>query len=101
MASEVVDEGRGLVLVLNKVDLIPEDKRAAFISSVQDMVRGNLPQVPGLACIPMSAISGDQQQLCRGPSEIHHRLADHCCCSQGSCEQGCVHGELRARSRHH
>jgi len=59
MASEVVDEGRGLVLVLNKVDLIPVARRAQFIASVQDMVRTNLPQVPGLPCLPMSAVQGE------------------------------------------
>ena len=59
MASEVAEEGRGLVLVLNKFDLVPPDKRAEFLESVRDMMRRHLPQLPGLPLIPMSAATGE------------------------------------------
>lgn len=58
MASQVVEEGRGLVLVLNKMDLIPADKRAGFLQTVRQMAREQLAQIPGVPLIATSALNG-------------------------------------------
>jgi GTP-binding protein len=64
MASEIAEEGRGLVLILNKFDLVPPEKRAEFLESIRDMTRRHLPQLPGLPLIPMSASTGERNVAC-------------------------------------
>eukprot|EP00873_Tetraselmis_striata_P001833 jgi/Tetstr1/422097/TSEL_012955.t1 len=59
MASEVVEEGRGLVLVLNKADLLPPQQREKVLARLQAAVRESLPQVPGVACLWTSATTGE------------------------------------------
>lgn len=60
MASEVVEEGRGLVLVLNKADLLPPQQREKVLARLQAAVRESLPQVPGVACLWTSATTGER-----------------------------------------
>lgn len=59
MASEVVEEGRGLLLLLNKADLLPAGRRAEVVQRLQATVRESLPQVPGVPCIWTSATTGE------------------------------------------
>jgi GTP-binding protein len=56
IASDVAEEGRALVLALNKWDLVKDkDKR---MKEVQGMLDIQLTQVRGIPCIPISAIHG-------------------------------------------
>mmetsp|Transcript_10873 Transcript_10873/g.25831 ORF Transcript_10873/g.25831 Transcript_10873/m.25831 type:complete len:559 (+) Transcript_10873:170-1846(+) len=59
MASDVVEEGRGLLLVLNKLDLVPPARRAALTRSLRRAVQQRLQQVPGLPCVGLSAATGE------------------------------------------
>jgi GTPase len=56
IAREVAEEGRGLVLAVNKWDLV-EDKRAKLKELAEKLERG-LPQLAGLAPVTLSARSG-------------------------------------------
>ncbi len=56
IAERVADEGRGLVLAINKWDLVA-NKRAA-LSELRDRVEFGLPQVKGLRMVTLSALSG-------------------------------------------
>jgi GTP-binding protein len=54
--SEIADEGRALVLALNKWDLVKEkDKQMKEVQRILDI---QLTQVRGVPCIPISAIHG-------------------------------------------
>ncbi|MFA5951252.1 MAG: ribosome biogenesis GTPase Der [Hyphomicrobium sp.] len=54
IGSHVVDEGRALVIALNKWDLIEEKQK--FLRDLIAKVTDGLAQVPGVAIIPISAI---------------------------------------------
>jgi len=54
IGSHVVDEGRALVIALNKWDLIEEKQK--FLHDLIAKVTDGLAQVPGVAIIPISAI---------------------------------------------
>jgi GTP-binding protein len=56
LAKLVAEEGRALVLAVNKWDLV-EDKRAA-LSTLRDKLEFSLPQLAGLGAVTLSAISG-------------------------------------------
>jgi GTPase len=56
IAREVAEEGRGLVLAVNKWDLV-EDKRAKLKELAEKLERG-LPQLAGLAPVMLSARTG-------------------------------------------
>jgi GTP-binding protein len=56
LAKLVAEEGRALVLAVNKWDLV-EDKRAA-LSTLRDKLEFSLPQLAGLGAVTLSAITG-------------------------------------------
>jgi GTPase len=56
IASMVIDEGRALVLAVNKWDLV-EDKNA-LLKDLRETVTNTMAQVPGVTLITMSATSG-------------------------------------------
>ena len=58
IARHVVDEGRALVLVLNKWDLI--DERQKTLKEIRDRLARSLPQIKGLRVVPVSARTGRQ-----------------------------------------
>jgi len=58
IASHVIDEGRALVVAVNKWDAVA-DKDAA-LSAVRDRLRGSLPQVKGVPVVPVSALKGGE-----------------------------------------
>jgi GTP-binding protein len=56
IASRVVEEGRALILALNKWDLVKD--KDACMKEVQRILEIQLTQVRGIPCIPISAIHG-------------------------------------------
>lgn len=56
IASDVAEEGRALVLALNKWDLVKN--KDAQMKEVQRILEVQLTQVRGISCIPISAIHG-------------------------------------------
>ena len=56
LAKLVAEEGRALVLAVNKWDLV-EDKRAA-LATLRDKLEYSLPQLAGLGSVTLSAITG-------------------------------------------
>jgi len=56
IARHVVEEGRALVLVINKWDIVA-DKRAAM-AALNDRLQTSLPQVAGVTVITVSALTG-------------------------------------------
>lgn len=57
IASLVADEGRALVLALNKWDAVAA--REATLAQVRDRLERSLPQLHGIAPLPVSALAGD------------------------------------------
>ncbi|MGB0577087.1 MAG: ribosome biogenesis GTPase Der [Alphaproteobacteria bacterium] len=57
IAEHVVEEGRALIIALNKWDLI--DDRAAALSKLTDRLERSLPQVRGIPIVTMSALTGN------------------------------------------
>ena len=56
IASLVVQEGRALIIALNKWDLVSDPNAA--IRAVQDRLEISLPQVRGVPVVPLSALTG-------------------------------------------
>jgi GTP-binding protein len=56
IARLVADEGRALVLAINKWDLV-EDKRSA-LAYLKQALESTLPQLAGIGMVPLSALSG-------------------------------------------
>jgi GTP-binding protein len=56
IARMIEDEGRALVIAANKWDLI-EDKPKA-LEKLKDRLQTSLPQLAGIACVPVSAATG-------------------------------------------
>ena len=57
-ANLAIDEGRAVVIVLNKWDLVAD--RGATLTAVRDRLRRSLPQVWGVPVAPLSALTGDK-----------------------------------------
>ncbi len=57
IARWIVEEGRALIIALNKWDLI-EDPRAT-LAATKDRLETSLPQVRGVPLIPLSALTGE------------------------------------------
>lgn len=56
IASDVAEEGRAMVLALNKWDLVKDKDKQ--MKEVQRILENQLTQVRGIPCIPISAIHG-------------------------------------------
>jgi GTP-binding protein len=56
IANLVAEEGRALVLALNKSDLI--DDRAALVRELRERLETALPQLAGVALVPVSGLTG-------------------------------------------
>ncbi|MBT6827011.1 MAG: ribosome biogenesis GTPase Der, partial [Rhodospirillales bacterium] len=56
IASQVINEGRALVLALNKWDSV--DDRAMALKRVEDRLKTSLPQVRGIPVVTFSALTG-------------------------------------------
>ena len=56
IASHVIEEGRALVLALNKWDAISDKNQ--LLKKVEDALETQLSQVKGIPCIPISATEG-------------------------------------------
>jgi GTP-binding protein len=64
IASLVTDEGRGLVIAVNKWDLIEDS--AAALRKLRDRLEISLPQVKGVACVTLSALHGKKLDAVMG-----------------------------------
>jgi GTP-binding protein len=56
IAREVVDEGRALVIAVNKWDLV--DDRARALQAIEERVAMSLPQIRGVKLVTLSALTG-------------------------------------------
>ncbi len=56
IAHHVIEEGRMLLLVLNKWDLVENPKEV--LDEIQYQLSKHLPQVKGIPCLPLSALKG-------------------------------------------
>jgi GTP-binding protein len=57
IAQHVVEEGRGLVVAINKWDVIKE--KPATLRMIQAKIEASLAQVAGVPLVPISALNGD------------------------------------------
>ena len=60
IASQVIDEGRCLVLALNKWDLIPNKEE--LLKHLKERLTTALPQVKGIPMVPISALKGKNKE---------------------------------------
>ncbi len=60
IASYVIEEGRNLIIAVNKWDLIAEKQRQEFKKSFANMVETNLSQVKGVPVIFISALNNER-----------------------------------------
>lgn len=58
IAQMVTDEGRSLVIALNKWDLVEATERAAWQKALREQLTERLSQVPGVPLVLLSALSG-------------------------------------------
>ena len=58
IAQMVTDEGRALVIALNKWDLVEATERAAWQKALREQLTERLSQVPGVPLVLLSALSG-------------------------------------------
>ena len=56
IARHVIEEGRALVLVINKWDIVAD--KAAAMASLRDRLQTSLPQVAGVSVVTVSALTG-------------------------------------------
>ncbi|MBT5540888.1 MAG: ribosome biogenesis GTPase Der, partial [Alphaproteobacteria bacterium] len=57
IARQVVEEGRCLLIALNKWDLITPSQRKAYLKDLVQQLELALPQVRGIPCLPISALA--------------------------------------------
>ncbi|MBS0271557.1 MAG: ribosome biogenesis GTPase Der [Proteobacteria bacterium] len=60
IASQVIEEGRCLVLALNKWDLIP--RKQELLTHLKDRLTTALPQVRGIPLVSLSALTGKNKE---------------------------------------
>jgi GTP-binding protein len=56
IANKVIDEGRVLMIAINKWDLVKNQK--AYLEDIKHKLAHILPQIKGIPCIPISALKG-------------------------------------------
>jgi len=57
IGSKVIDEGRCMVVALNKWDLV--ENKQAYLKDLEHKLAHTLPQVKGIPCLPISAKEGN------------------------------------------
>ena len=67
IGSTVTEEGRGLVVAVNKWDLVPEKQK--MLRELRESLEESLAQVPGVPLIAISALAGERAR----PSDAGHR----------------------------
>lgn len=60
IAAQVIQEGRCLVLALNKWDLIPNKQE--LLEDLRERLKTALPQVKGIPLVPLSALTGKNKE---------------------------------------
>lgn len=72
LSSILVEEGRGVVFVLNKWDKIPQDKKQIVMNDAIEIVEKNAPEIKGAPIIPMSALNGNNiDKLMKAVFEVY------------------------------
>jgi GTP-binding protein len=61
LASQIIEEGRCLVLALNKWDKVTD--KAKVLSHIEHQIEHHLAQAKGMACVPISALMGRNTEL--------------------------------------
>lgn len=56
IAQHILEEGRGLIILLNKWDLIAEKTQKNLLQSFQEKLERTLPQIKGVEFLPISAL---------------------------------------------
>ena len=59
IARLVVDEGRGLVIVVNKWDMVARGGRRDLLARINERLADSLPQVRGVPLVTLSALHGE------------------------------------------
>ena len=80
IADLVVQEGRALVIAVNKIDAV--DDRAAALQAVSDALERSLPQARGVPVVALSALTGKGvERLMPAVFQVYqiwnHRIATH------------------------
>ena len=60
LASEIIEEGRCLVLALNKWDVVKDKNKV--LSHIQHQIEHHLAQAQGMACVPISALKNQNTE---------------------------------------
>ncbi|HSA82141.1 MAG TPA: ribosome biogenesis GTPase Der [Geminicoccaceae bacterium] len=72
IANRALEAGRALVVAANKWDLVAEPKAA--LALLRDRIAARLPQVKGVACLPISVLTGKNlPRLLPAVVEAHER----------------------------
>ena len=58
IARLVVEEGRGLIIVINKWDMVARGRRA-LLKTIDQRLADSLPQIRGVPVVPLSALHGE------------------------------------------
>lgn len=58
IAALVEQEGRAMVLAINKWDSVPDKKKPAYLKAINEILEKTLPQLKGVMVVPISAESG-------------------------------------------
>ena len=71
IAAMVVEEGRALMIVVNKWDLVTEDREA--MTRLRERLSDSLPQARGVEVVPLSALTGRRvENLLPGVLSVHN-----------------------------
>lgn len=70
LAKTVTEEGRAIVVALNKMDTVPPDAWQPLLERVRTSLKRQLPQVRTQTCF-------SEQQLCR---HLYNTVCIHLCC---------------------
>jgi GTPase len=72
IANRAIEAGRALVVAANKWDLVAEPEAA--LALLRDRIEARLPQVKGVACLPLSVLTGKNlPRLLPAVVEAHER----------------------------
>ncbi|KAA8491065.1 GTPase Der [Porphyridium purpureum] len=70
IAQTIAEEGKSLIVVLNKMDLLPEEDRKHALKEIQQAMRSKFPALKGAPVIPTSAIQLSEKEADRVSDEI-------------------------------